>query len=581
MKKRFLPVIICWTVLLPLLHSTGAQETELPPGDAHEKVQTGKSGLPLNEFALLRVPFFSPHFADTPVALVNEEPITVREMTGPIGYQHQQVSEGATESKKDYLSILNRLIDSRLIVEEAINIGLGETNSYKQAVESYKLKTLQKELIANALSGLEPDPAEVERQYKDISLEAKIYSLTFGALEDANRFRSDLQDGDFDQLAKKYVMEGKAKESGADEYVKLNDLMPQVAQLVNSSDVGSVSNLFKTEEGVLLFKLLDKRFVEDPSAEQKAFSMVFAIQRKEKAKEYGKALEDKYVTFDKALYDQLNFDENYEQLKDDQRVLATVKGDEPVTIKVADLAAQLEKASFHGADKAQQLKILNEKKEIALANMLFTATSKIEAHRLGMDQTEDYKRKVEEFERSKLYEAFVNKLILPDARLTQEEVLSYYDEHASEYESPEMLRMTSLVFTAREDAESSLNKLRKGADYNWVSANATNLVPDDAEGPLSLDRNILSLNTLPEDLQQEARGRKKGDSFLYAPSDGTFYYVLSVTNTFPPVPQPFEEVKEDVANIVYRVKVEKLLEDWLAKLRAAYPVQVFLIDSKE
>jgi len=581
MKNRFLPIIVCWIILLPFVLSYKARGVELPTGETHE---TGVTESSADEFVLLRIPFLSPHFADTPVALVNEEPITMRELAGSMAYQHGQGNEGPGEREKESLKLLNRLINSRLILEEAMNIGLDKTDTFIAEIEDFKLKTLQRELVSNQISGLEPNPAEVEDLYKKISFEAKLYSLTFELPEVANNFLNVQKDGDFNQLAQKYIEENKAKLAGTEQYVKLKDFKPQVSELLYSMEVGDVSHIFRTEEGFLLFKLLDKRFVEDPAAKEKAFSIVFQSQAKQKAVDYGKALEDKYVTLDKALFDQLDFDQDYEKLKDDKRVLATVEGmegNEPVKITVADLASELDVKSYHGADKAQQVKKLNERKELVLSNMLFNYTGKLEAHHLGLDQKEEFQRKVTEYERSKLFEVFMNKLILPDARLTAEEVRSYYDEHIDEYSSPGMLRMNSLVFDNRQDAESALDKLRKGADFNWVSANASGLVASDAEGILSFDKMILSLTALPEDLQQDAKGWKKGDFFLYAPSDGEFSYVLDVKDVFPPEPQPYEEAKQEVANVVFNMKVIKLQDEWIAKLKEVYPTQIFLINSKE
>jgi parvulin-like peptidyl-prolyl isomerase len=564
-----------WAVIFFLITPLGAHGSDPQPGTTHESDTASLPAMPTPEkFVSLKIPLFSTHFAETPVALVNDEPITLGELAEALG----PLRALDTKQEAVYQSVLQRIIRSRLILQEAINIGLNETDTMKNQIENFKIKTLQQELIKNHLQGLVPDPADVEDVYQQLSREVQLYSLTFELGADAQLFLDETQDGDFDQLANKYIEAGKAMAEKGDQYLKIKDLLPQVGQQVYSMKKGSVSKVFRTEKGFLLFQLTDTRFVEDPTVEKQAVRIVLDTLKKQKAMEYSNTLTDKYVTFDDALYEQLDFDTSLEELLKDDRVLATVKGEEPVIITVGDLAAKLQLNFFHGADKAQKLKMINERKDSTISNMLFRHTSEREAHHLGLDQTEDFKRKVAAFERSTLFSAFMDKVILPDVRITSEDVRTYYDEHIDEYSSPAMLRMNSLVFHNQQDAESALDKLRKGADFNWVSANASGFVDPDAEGVLPFDEKLLSLTSLPNDLQESARGANKGDSLFYAASEGDYYYVLVIKEVFPPEPQPYEQARNAVSRTVFDQKARELLDEWITKLKEYYPTQVFLID---
>ena len=44
----------------------------------------------------------------------------------------------------------------------------------------------------------------------------------------------------------------------------------------------------------------------------------------------------------------------------------------------------------------------------------------------------------------------------------------------------------------------------------------------------------------------------------------------------PPSAQPFEEVREPIIQKLYGETVQKSVEDWIAKLRKAHPVQIHL-----
>ncbi|MCL7489786.1 MAG: peptidyl-prolyl cis-trans isomerase [Desulfobulbaceae bacterium] len=574
-------IIFCGVIFLHPLYSNDAHGGDAHPESISKPDATAISSPDMEEAAADGNPFFAPPFDDTPVALVDDEPITKYDLSMALDRQGKEVSDDPGErDKEEYLAALDRLINSRLIVLEAKNIGLHETSEVTSQVENFKLATLQQELMQNHLQGLEPDPAEVEELYQKMSREVKLYSLVFPAGPEARRFLEEVKEGDFDQIAQRYLEEGKATVKKDENYVKIKDLRPEVGQEVYSMDIGGLSKIYRTDDGHLLYRLVDARFVEDPSVREEAAHLVNEKAKREKALEYSFALQDKYVTFDEELFEQLDFETDMEQLLKDKRVLAKAKQEDapPFVVTVGDLAARIKAGFFHGADKAAKLKIINQRKKAILSNMIFMYTSELEARRLGLDETEDFQRKVEDFERSTIFSAFMNRVLLPEVKVTEEEIRAYYDEHIDEFSSSPMLRMKSLVFHNRQDAENALDKLRKGADYNWVSANAANLVAPDNEEVLPLDKNLLSLTALPEDLHELVHEAKKNDSLVYAPSEGNFFYLLLVEDVFPPESQPYEQVRNDAGQKVFNSKAEKVLDEWTMKLKEAYSVEILLND---
>jgi len=568
--------VLCGIILLQPLYMNKAHGGDPHAGTTAAAPESAVPAPALEEGLFPGNPLLSPPYDETPVALVDEEPITKYDLWAAVVRQEEQLSDDPGEREKEIRRILDRLINGRLIVLEAMNIGLHETKAVRSQVESFRLETLQQELIRNHLQGFEPDPDEVDELYRKMSREVKLHSLVFPAGPGARRFLEEVKDGDFDHLVERLLEEGKATERKDEEYVKIKDLRSEIAQEVYSMEVGGLSKIYNTEDGYLVYRLLDAQFVEDPPVREQAVRLVSEKGRREKAREYSLALQDKYLTFEEELYNQLDFNTDLEKLLQDKRVLARAKDDESFTITVADLAGQIKAGFFHGADKAANLKIIDSRKESSLSNMIFRYTSQREARSLGLDQTEDFRRKVEEYERSVIFNDFMNRILLPEVKITEEEVRAYYDEHIEEYSSPAMLRMKSLVFKDRKDAESSLDKLRKGADFNWVSANAVNLVAPDTKDVLPLDRNLLSLTALPEDLHELAEDAKKGDSLLYAPDESEFIYVLLVEEAFPPEPQPYEQARNEAANKVFSLNIEKEMEVWLTKLKEEYPVRIFL-----
>ena len=201
----------------------------------------------------------------------------------------------------------------------------------------------------------------------------------------------------------------------------------------------------------------------------------------------------------------------------------------------------------------------------------------MEAAKQGIDQTAEYKNIVKDYQTSVIFGAFISKVIAPDITLDGKELRAYYQKNSEEYTTPEMMRIKSLVFSKKSEAVEALNKLTAGTDFNWLSSNAEGQVDKNTKGLLNFDGTLLSIRSLPADLSRAVLGAKPGDFRMYESSDGHFY-VLYIYQVIPAKVQPFEDVKKEVAKKVFAHKVEKAVEDYAAKLKEYYPVEIYARD---
>ena len=138
-----------------------------------------------------------------------------------------------------------------------------------------------------------------------------------------------------------------------------------------------------------------------------------------------------------------------------------------------------------------------------------------------------------------------------------------------------MVRMNSLIYQKSADAKDALGKLQKGADFKWVSANTVGLVDKEKEDVLEFDKTLLSVNSLPAGLQGLVKDPRRGDKVLYG-DPGGFYYVLILDEVYPSRAEPFTKKREEIAKTIFNNKISAILDDWTAKLKEAYEIQLFL-----
>ncbi len=504
------------------------------------------------------------------VATVSGEPIPLEELNRDVA-----LAPGATKSE-----VLRRLINVSLVVQEARRIGLDELPEIRKMVDAFASVALREELMERRVKDTKVDEKEVEKLYRDSIKEWKISSLLFENEDAAKKMAEEIKAGkNFDELSKQYVAEGKAKAGERGEWLKVKEISPQIAKAVSKIKVGSVSPIIPIKSGFVILRLEDVRYAENPETMKQAREEALKLKKVRILKDYSNALIKKYAKVNQDVLKRIDYESKtpgFEALLKDKRVVAEIASEAPIT--VGELTQHLKMQFFHGVERAIESKKLNSKKVSALEELIYKRVFRKEALRLGVDKTEDYRNKVREYENSVLFGAFVSKVIVPDIKLKEEEMKAYYHEHIKEYTIPEMMKINSLVFARREDAERGIERLRKGTEFQWLAANAEGQVDKNANGVLNFEGRLILTSDLPEGVQKAIHGAKAGDFRLYASPEG-YFYVLAVLDVVPSKPQPYEEAREMVSRKVFDEKVRKAAEDYADKLRAVSDVKIYLKDN--
>jgi parvulin-like peptidyl-prolyl isomerase len=510
------------------------------------------------------------------VAVVNGEAITLGEFRQGGGSSTVKPGEDKKAGDEAESALLQRLINTRLIIQEGKRMGLDELPEIRKMVDVFAKTTLREELIEHRLKNVKADEKAVERLYKQAVKEWKVSSVLFEKEDDAKKMAKELGTSQlFDELTKRAVAAGAAKEGELGQYVKVRELSPEVAKAVSTMKLGSVSPVIPVKQGFVLVRLEGIRYTDNPEEKERARQEALAQARLQALTAYNGALIKKSVKVHKEVLGSIDYESEkpgFQELLKDSRVIAEVKGQEPIT--VGDLSQHLRQQLYHGVDQAIARKRLNSKKRSALDEMLSKKVFRKEALRLGLDKTDRYRAKVKEHEDSLVFGAFVQKAVVPDVKLKEEDLKTYYEQHLGDYTFPAMVRIKSLVFQKRNDAEGAIEKLRKGVDFQWLRDNAEGQVDKESKGVLELDGKLLTVADLPEGAQKVVSGSKSGDLRVYAAPEG-YFYSLFIQEVVPAKPMPYEEARETVARKVFDDKLKTLLDEWTDKLRAVSEIKVY------
>jgi hypothetical protein len=360
-------------------------------------------------------------------------------------------------------------------------------------------------------------------------------------------------------------------------FIRLAELLPGVQDAIRSLEPGHVSAIYRIGDQFAVSRLIERRQAPTPDARAKAEAELLSRLQTEAIAKYLEELKRKHTRVDEAVYKGLDFDAakpGFDTYLKDNRVLVSITGAEP--IRVHDLADAVRKRLFHGPQRAAEKDRLNRKKAEVLEDLIAKRVVVLEARAKGLDRKPEYISRREEAERELVFGAFVSKVIEPEVKVTDAEVRQYYEAHRKELTAPDMVRVESIAFGSRKDAEAALAKLRAGADPAWMRSNAPGrLDPKTHQDLLDFPAAPLLLGDLPADLRQSLSNARSGEYRLHGTAGGTTYVIL-LKELLPGRTLPLEDASGRIRAILMGQTRQKLFDGYIAKLRQASQVRILV-----
>ena len=585
MKKRLLMAAgILMFFLGAVAPGVSSEQKAAPPDNAKGGQKPTAVADPL--LVTVKVPVVSSVGADIPLAIVNNEKITLEDLRNAVAEAHQAQEDKQDEvtqsSKIDFGVLLKRLISVQLIVQEAGMIGLDEVPEIKAGIDTFTKVTLRGLLREELWKDITANEEEVERLYRAGVDEVKITLAPFKSAKAAGKAAGEIKAGkSFDETVAKAVKAGStAGNIEAGRFFKMEELDPLIAEELPNMKLGATSPVRKIEkEGktvYVLFRLEERRTVDSDSVKEAARQKILEEGRAEVISKYLRSLYKKGVKTNVKLVESLEYKQTepeIQKLLADERAVVEIEGESPVT--VGQLTYALLDKLYHGTKSLNKKKWDRMKLDV-VEELVQKKLLHREALKRGIDKTEEYKRMFSEYKRNVLFSAFMERVVVPEIKMSEDELKAYYREHAGTYLSSEMVKIRTLAFKEKADAVAAMDKLRKGADFGWVRANAGSQNDKKAERTLPFEEEqFTNAAALPEDVRKAIEVPRARDFRLYE-SPERIFYVFDILEVIPPAALPFEEVRENVRGAVFGNKLNKSVEEWASKLKESSEVKIYL-----
>ncbi len=378
------------------------------------------------------------------------------------------------DKKKD---LLDSLIVTQLLIDAAYERNLDKLEELARVVlanrNRFLLDALYKDQI---MKDTEPSDSEVKQFHKNLEFQVRASHILVNNLDSANLLIEKLKAGEnFEKLAYDYSLDQSAKRNRGDlGYFLWGAMVDEFQQAAFALEPGEISQPVKTRFGYHVIKVVDRT----PNEMRRDFehmkdslkSTITSMNLQKRMASYLEAIKTKYnVKVDTATCDYLlykrselyppeiigqipknDFDLELLDRNEKELVLATWDGGQISLLEYFSLSRRFPEQSRPNFDQYDTLAtfIFRLKTEEILA---------IEATRLGLDQEDYFKDKIDKFREFTMADIMKSDSIPQLPPPTEEDARKYYDEHQSDFTEP----MKIHVFEILLSDEVKANELKK------------------------------------------------------------------------------------------------------------------------
>jgi parvulin-like peptidyl-prolyl isomerase len=514
--------------------------------------------------------------AQEEIASVNGEPITRADLAYvlEVAHRREDLESGGQLSISDYIQ---KLIGETLIIQEARDMGLENDREIKRQVDFFILTEsvgmLHKEEI---LEKIKFTDQEVLDTYNSLFQTFTMDAIATGSEEDAKKALEGLSSGrDFKEMAIVYSEwynqqapdPGKKEEEGAGAQritlsLKALSGTPKLKEALLAMKPGEMSGII-TEPDIKKFfivKLIEKK---DPNPSDMAHIRKKMESFLKKEKETKRS--DEYL---KELRAKAKVEINQDVL---DRVVKS-KLDDPALDKDETVVARVDEDVLTVRQYVEIVRraIPKNLKSDLLENwILLRVVDKEALGRKYYEKDPDLKERTKRYKDQLLKAAFIQKVIVPQIKLGEDDAKKYYSENMEKFSEPAKYKYQQITVQEQKGAEDILAQLKGGVDFDW-------LAKDRSRDSARLNGGHMGWrekNELPSALKEIIDRMKPGELSPVLNMDPEYAVVKLEEAKKGEVP-PFDAVKEKAMSMAYSERFSKVWNEYVSKLKERADIRI-------
>ncbi len=487
------------------------------------------------------------------LALVDGEPVTRDDLGYSLQISHRR-EDLSTTKQFDLSEYIQKLIDDRLIIQEARRMGLENSPDVQEKIRAFVLRESVVRLYNEEIVGkVYVTEEEVANYYKENYETLTLNIIAAGNEADAGEILRKLKSGEeFEKFVLDYESDSE-KPKGKELVVKRKTLRPAMQEAASVLKPGEISGVIKDKDKYYIIKLLDRQAASDEELESEKGGIKSALKDqhiKDQSEKYLLQLREKAaVKIDRELLASIKLDEvekTREEWSKDIRPLVQANN---MTLTVGDFAAVLPE------------NLVKSKEEI-LDNWLDFKLVDMDALSRQYDVNTDLKDAVQRYKNVLLKNAFTRSVINPSIKMTEKDAEEYYMSHQEEYVKPVKYKIQKITLNSREDAQEALNSLTGGANFSWLAKAKSK----DSFASVGGVTEWQTKELLPDTAREIIDELKQGDISPILQNDSE-YLIFRLMEKSGMEVEAFSNVKTSAFKAAYDEKFRETYNGYIDKLR--------------
>ncbi|MDQ7787452.1 MAG: peptidyl-prolyl cis-trans isomerase [Thermodesulfovibrionales bacterium] len=495
------------------------------------------------------------------LAVVDGTPITEEDLTYAltIAHRREDLSSAGTLDIRQYV---DKLVDDRLIMNEARTAGIDQYPDVRQAVEAYILREsvvkLHSEEIVRKVS---VTAQEFEEFYRKNYERFVLGIIETDSEEKAQTILNELEhESDFAESAKKYSTHP-SQQKGAETILEYQSMSPLLRDAVSVLKPGETSDAIKIGDKYYIARLVrrEEAPIQECERARKRIEKALREQKeKKRSDEYLAYLRGKAnVTINHELLAEVNLNGSEEERKkwlEDRTPLVTMN---ETVLTVSDFFSSV--PLKNRKSKEQLVESWIERKLVDQ-----------EALSRHYENDPDMKRSIRRYEDQLLKDIFIKRIIFPQIKITEQTLKDYYSQHKDDFRKPVCYKIQQITVKNREEAEEIVKSLSGGADFSWL-AKRKSVGPYADKGG---DAGCQTKKELPEQARDLLGTLRTGEASPVVQLD-QMYRVFMIRGQEGGMVEELEKVKEAVTRACFSEQLDTLMEKYVNQLKADARIHIY------
>lgn len=521
--------------------------------------------VPFALLALTMAAFGAP--TPKPVAVVNGEAVTGADLKAEFKARHgghEKFLLGEVEARK----FLDIVIDSKLLVQEAYRLDLGEQKDIAKSANDLAEKKAVEHLVKVEIEKkAEPSAEDVKAAWaENMSMLYRARNVVVETKAEAEWVHlTALSGGSFETLARECSLAPSRQHGGNLPFLGWGSSEAAWEKAVFGLQPGETAAPLKTHQGWEVVQLLEVQGAERPDFD-KAKAKIVGVLKRRNLEERKRALSSMLWT--KFGAKRTGADLSFAGLAaaakaKSEEAVATWDGGGRVTI--AEMLPRLDPALLGSLPPERALEQIEMEIRHAVDESLAPLEAKARKYEGLPEIADEVRRHREKLMLGALYADYV----LKDVKITDADVKAYFESHGKDLQTPEKRRVAHIVLATEEDAKDVKKKLDAGEAFPELAKSRST---DVATAKQAGDLGFITGKDVPPDFKA-ILGLKEGE--VSEPLKTKFgWHLVKVSKIEAPRPLTLDEAKGDLQTKLTDEKNRAKRTVWVKKLREASTVKV-------